>query len=28
ADEVNRAFSLNTNLVRSFQRMMLSSVKT
>ncbi|MFG1425774.1 flagellar basal body rod protein FlgB [Roseixanthobacter glucoisosaccharinicivorans] len=28
ADEVNRAFSLNTNVVRSFQRMMLASVKT
>ncbi len=28
AGEVNRAFSLNTNVVRSFQRMVLSSVKT
>ena len=27
ADEVNRAFSLNTSIVRSFHRMLLASVK-
>lgn len=28
ADEVNRAYSLNTSIVRSFHRMLLTSVKS
>ena len=28
ADEVNRAYSLNTSIVRSFHRMILASVKS
>lgn len=28
ADDVNRAYSLNTSIVRAFHRMILASVKT